>query len=98
MKIRDNIYYLLLTLSFTCVIATYYWSIKYLLAEGAAGKNELLIGEALVILYSSPIWFGLIVYSGISLQQLTKTKVIVSVIPATLVFTPTVLRAFINAL
>jgi hypothetical protein len=98
MRIRENIHNLLLSFAMLSVAATYYWSVKYQLVINEPGSNELLNGEAITILYTSPLWIGLALYSLLSFNYLSKTKRIISVIPAILIWLPIILRYLSNAL
>ncbi len=80
------------------VAAVYYWEIRYLLAAETPGRNELLVGEAISILYLSPFWCGFTLISIIGFNFLSKTKVVISFLPAVLIFLPTLVRSAGNGI
>jgi len=82
-----------MSLSLLSVLSVFYWSAKYHFAAGSDGRHELLQGEAIVQLFTSPFWLGLIVISLIGFRQFSVGKIILSFLPFILVVFPTVLRA-----
>jgi hypothetical protein len=88
----------LLLLSFIAVAFAYYWSFRFWVASNSPGSNELLAGEALTILYSASIWIGVILIAVIGKKHLSKTMVLMSFLPAVLMFIPTMVRVLSNGL
>lgn len=92
MKIFEKIYWIFAALSVVTIVGVYYWEIRYLLESYNPLRNELIVGAAITILYTSPVWIGFPIASFIGAKVLSKTKRALSFLPAVLVFMPILSR------
>jgi hypothetical protein len=97
-KIVEKIYWALAFLSIIVLWGSYYWELRYLLEADNPGRNELIEGSGLVLVYSWPIWVGLPMLALIKYETFSKTKIALSFLPIVLVFAPTLFRELSNAL
>jgi len=91
-------YIVLILLSIPVVVGVYYWSVRHLIESDNPLRHELLVGEAFVILYSSPVWLGLVTLSLLNYRCFSLKKIVMSFVPTLLIFAPTLLREVSNAL
>lgn len=85
-------------LSFLCVSGVYYWEYRYYFAEGEPGINEFLIGSALIIIYTWPVWLGfpaLVILFRTSFQL---THILLASMPAVIIVLPTLARSLGGAI
>ena len=92
-----TVFWVLLALSLLSVAGVYYWEIRYFFGDTTPGRNELLAGAALFILYTWPFWIGLPVFALFKIRIFSSTKVIISFVPIILIFGPTIYRSISNS-
>ena len=86
-----------MSLSLVSVACIYYWSLKYHFSVGNPGRHELLEGEAMLMLSTSPVWLGLIGVSALGFRQLSIIKKLFGFLPIVLVALPLLIRVLLNA-
>ena len=62
------------------------------------GANELLAGEAIMVLFTSPIWLASAIYGFVFFNKNKLGMFTLSVLPLILVFIPMLLRCSIGGL
>ena len=65
-----------------CLMAVYYWEVRYLLALEQPGANELLVGSALAIMRASPVWIGFPLSALIFRRRIEDRAVVLAWLPA----------------
>lgn len=86
---------------FLCLLSVagvYHWEYRYLIAENQSGAGELLVGAAIVTLYSSPIWCAFPILSMVFRKSLDRWQVALSFMPAVCIFLPVTLRVIGSAI
>ena len=81
-----------------CVFGVYYWEVRYLSALGSDGAHELLVGGAMVMTYTWPLWLG---FPAITLgfrRYLGSRRVVIAFIPALAIVFPTLVRSVNEAI
>lgn len=94
MSIVVKAYKILYGLALFATVSVLYWSARYHLAPNSSIRHELLVGEALVILYSSPVWLGLIAVAVFGFMHLSKIQKVMAFLPAAVIFIPMIIRFF----
>lgn len=87
-------YRILYGLALFATVSVLYWSARYHLAPSGSLRHELLVGEALVILYTSPVWLGLIAIAVFGFKHLSKIQKVMAFLPAAVIFMPMIIRFF----
>ena len=82
-----------LLLSLLCVLAVYYWELRYLSASGVDGANELLVGSALVMTYTWPVWLRFPVFAILFRRHLDSRRVYLALLPAFAILAPVLIRS-----